>query len=136
MFNFKPTVTTTILLSSLLIQQSAIAYPKASPTAEMNYLKSILINLYGQSHPQMDSYVEAEYKNNSSKMKDALTAGYLICDDIQKANQKGVSGEVLLSQEISNFTETTLTESGIPFTKEHMISFYHNTTNNLCPDLF
>lgn len=136
-FNFKSIATTTIVLSSFLIQQSVTAYPKAPEKSEISYLKSILISMYGKSATlsSIDFYVEEEYRNKSDNVQAALMDGYKICDDVRAANQKGISGQVLLAQEILNINGKTLPMSGIVLTEELLIQFYSNATNNLCPEI-
>jgi hypothetical protein len=138
MLNFNFIVTTTIIiLGSFLAQQSASAYPKASEKSEISYLKSIVISMYGQSAPlsSIDRYVEEEYRNKSDNVQGTLIDGYKICDDVRAANQKGISGQVLLTQEILNLNGKTLPMTGRVLTKELLIEFYNNATNNLCPGI-
>ena len=91
MLNLKSIVTTGIVLSSVLIHQSAMAYPRTSKGSEMKYLKSMLRLYFGQSNANYDRYVEKEYRNKTDDSRDALAAGYEICDNIQAANQQGFS---------------------------------------------
>jgi hypothetical protein len=136
MFNFKSIATTTIVLSSFLVQQSVTAYPKASEKSEISYLKSMLISNFGQSAPvsNINRYVEENHRNKSNQ--DALIVGYSVCDDIRTANKKGISGNTLLTQEISNLNSATLPTTEKVLTKEQLIDFYNNAKNNLCPNLY
>lgn len=131
MFNFKIIGTTTIILSSFLIQQSASAYPRASEESEISFLKSISTGYFTQSVPlsYIERYVEENYRNKSDHFQRSLISGYNLCDTISKTNQLGMSGqEALLKSMIAEPKngEILLTR----------IKAYNNVKNNLCPELY
>lgn len=133
MFNFKSIATTTIVLSSFLIQQSASAYPRASEKSEISFLKSIAISdsdlVQSFSLAYIERYVEENYKNKSDHFQRSLISGYKLCDTINESNQLGISGqEALLKSMISKSEngETVMTK----------IKAYNNVKDNLCPKLY
>lgn len=133
MFNFKSIATTTIVLSSFLIQQSATAYPRASEKSEVSFLKSIATSDsdLGQSLSltYIEHYVEENYRNKSDHFQRSLISGYKLCDTISKSNQLGISGqEALLKSMISK------SENGETIVRK--IKAYNNVKNNLCPELY
>ena len=136
MFSFKPILTTSILVSSVLIQQSAIAYPRASQRAEFNYLKSVLEIIYDRSSPELDNYLEEQYLSKSDSTENMLDKGYEMCNFVDLANKQGVSGKDLIAEEINNMTDLSLQRRGIQLEKEQARMLYENTMNHLCPELY
>ncbi len=136
MFKSKPMIFAIFILGSILFQQPIKAYPRASQESELNFLKSILQAYYSQSIPELDLYIEEQYKNRSHLLQNALTAGYEMCNDIQLSNDKGISGQTLLEKEISKHTGRTLQATGTTVTEEHMVTMYENVTYYLCPEVF
>ena len=118
MFSLKPILTTSILVSSVLIQQSAIAYPRASQRAEFNYLKSVLKIVYDRASPELDSYLEEQYLSKSDSTENMLNKGYEMCNFVDLANKQGFSGKDLIAEEINKMTDLSLQRRGIQLEKE------------------
>jgi hypothetical protein len=135
MFTLKSILTTTIVVSGIFIQQATIAYPQASRESELNYIKSVIGILYGQASADLDYYLEEQYNSQTDSVQKMLVKGYEFCDLIEVANQEGISGLTLMEQEMSAFSEETLTKHEVSLEKEQMLMIYENTKNNLCPEL-
>ena len=138
MFTLQTIVTTTILIGSVLIQQSAIGYPKAAKKLEINYLKASLENIYGTITPKMVNYLEQLHNNQDPSTEMMLSGGYQICDGIKIANNQGLSSKALIEREIDNISHITnsmLQQKGMSLTEDQIITAYNTANNYLCPEL-
>lgn len=138
MFTLKPIVTATILISSVLIQQSATAYPKTSQTLELDYLQATMQTIYGNITPEMANFIEEKYNLQDPSTEEMLSGGYEVCDAIELANAQGISSQTLLEQEMTNISQVANSlseEEGISITNEQIIMVYKTAQNYLCPEL-
>lgn len=137
-FTLKPILTTAILIGSVLIEQSAIAYPKTSSHLELDYIKASMENIYDEVTPEMLDYLEQLYNNQDPNTELMLSGGYHVCDGIKLANAQGIDSQTLVEQEISQIsaiTNSILQQQGMSLTEAQIITAYKTANSYLCPEL-
>ncbi len=134
----KSALTTALVIGSVLVQNSTMAYPKAPRDLELNFLKAYVKNFYGTVTPEVASYLEEQYNLKSPSIELMLSGGYIICDSIQQANYQGLDSQAFIEQQISSISTTAnqiLEPQGTSLTEEQIITIYNTANSYLCPEL-
>lgn len=135
----KSALTSVVLITGVLVQQYAIAYPKSHRSTEIDFLKASFENLHGTMTPEIANYLESQYDANDHAIHLMLSGGYSVCDGIQQANDNGLDSQTLIEQEMSTIHSTAnavVQVQGVSVTEEQITMIYNTAHSHLCPELY
>ncbi len=139
MLNLKSVFTTFAVISSILIPQSIMAYPKADRDVEIDFLKANFENLHGIMNAEIANYIESKYDENDYNIDRMLAGGYSVCDGMKQASYQGIDKQTLIDEGISMLfsgNNNALQVQGVSLTKKQIIETYNIAHSHLCPEIY